>query len=305
MRTLALAGLIATLVACGNEQRNSASDNSNPTYSVTVATAVLRRGDYDQARALAENAIASNKLQWPTDRLAEGIRAAAALHTKQYELAASALENIGRIESATAQSLAEADRDIEAHPDKSPAYFARARLLLADGRYPDAMNDCDTAIGLETAAIAVSEKEVGAWKNFVAGHYQQTIDDLGGSPDKVAGRPYALLPLHLAHAKLGQNDTRELARAVDAAGQTVWPAPVLAFYLNRIDRDGLFAAANKAPDDESRRTQLCDANFYAGEDAVLHGYSDDARNLLRKAIDICPSNFFEAESAVTELARIR
>lgn len=102
----------------------------------------------------------------------------------------------------------------------------------------------------------------------------------------------------------GRDDTQELARAVDATGETDWPAPVLAFYLGRIDQDQLFAAADIGPDFETRSGQRCEASFYAGEAASLHGKPDDARHLLDRAIDHCPSRCSEAKAAIGERARI-
>jgi len=304
-RILILAGLINTLASCGKEPELASSADSNPSYSVTIAAAVLHRGDYDYATTLVERALASNDLKPRTRQLAQGIRAAAALHTAHYDLAAQALDAIASAQPAAPHDLIVVDQNIEAHPNRPEGYFARARLLLGAGRYTQATGDCDSAVGLEIAAVAIGARKEGAWKNFDEGHFQQTIEALGDNSVKVAGRPYALLALHLARAKLGRDDTEELARAVDATGETEWPAPVLAFYLNRIDQSRLFAEANNAPNKEALRGQICEANFYAGEGSSLHGDpGKDAADLLKKAQDNCPTRFVEASAARSELARL-
>jgi len=304
VRVLILSGFLATLAACNTkpesivEYQNKAAAN----YSVTVAATVLRQGKYDEATSLADQAIASKLLKPRNRKFAEGIRAAAALHTAHYDQAAQALA-FNATHGQTGDAAA-ADAAVAAHPNRADGYFARAALALAAGRYPEAISDCDIAIGLEMAAVRVSMGDLGAWESFDAGRYQETINDLGDNSPKAAAQPYKLLLLHLARARLGRDDTQELARAVDATGDTEWPAPVLAFYLGRIDQKQLFAAADNGPDFDTRDGQRCEANFYAGEAASLSGKLDDARDLLDRAIDHCPSRYAEAKAATGERARM-
>jgi hypothetical protein len=279
------------------------NDARGPNDSVSVMAAVLRQGNYDQAAALAEAAITKNNLQPRARKFAEGIRAAAALHTGHYDVAAQALEFIGRREPP--RDIAAADTAIAAHPDRPEGYFVRAALALAGGQPTLASGDCDIAVGLEVAAIRSDGMDRAAWDNFSAGRFQQAIDDLGGNSTKVASQPYALLLLHVARAKLGRNDEQEMARAVDAAGLAEWPAPVLAFYLGRIDEEQLFTAAKEAPDDQTRVGQRCEANFYAGESRLMHSDTDGAKDLFETAARDCPIRFFEASAATTEIARLR
>lgn len=302
MRNLILTGFMATLAACGSDTMTKSLNKAEANYSLTVAATVLQQGNFDRAAALADTAIASHKLEPGNRKFADGIRATAALHTARYDQAAQALGVFtGQDQPGGA---AAADAAIAAHPNRPDSYFARAALSLAAGRYAQATSDCDIAIGLEMAAVRVPVRDRGAWESFAEGHYQETIGDLGGSSIKVAAQPYSLLLLHLARARLGQDDTQELSRAVDAAGGTDWPAPVLAFYLGRIDQKQMLAAAESAPDSKTRTGQRCEANFYAGEAASLHGHPDAARDLFDDAMDVCPLGYFEARAANGERARL-
>jgi len=304
MRVLILSGFLIALAACDTkpepmiDRQNVQASN----YSVTVAAAVLRQGKYDYATTLADQAIASNQLKPRNQKFAQGIRAAAALHTARYDKAAEALSSIAAQDQP--RNAVAADATIAAHPNRPDGYFARAALSLAAGQYAQAISDCDIAIGLEVATVRVSVVDHAAWKSFDDGRFQEAIDNLGDNSIRATGQPYTLLLLHLARARLGRDDTQELARAVEAAGDSDWPAPVLAFYLGQIDQDQLFAAADNGPDYEARNGQRCEANFYAGEAASLHGRPDDARDLLDRAIDHCPSGYAEARAAVGERARM-
>jgi lipoprotein NlpI len=83
----------------------------------------------------------------------------------------------------------------------------------------------------------------------------------------------------------------EIAAAIDA---TVWPAPVLRFFRGEVD-----AAAD--PDPARNRGQLCEANFYSGERALLQGRKVDATPLLKAAASSCRHSFIEWDPANAEL----
>lgn len=310
MRPLILLSVLLALAACNTKTDSGGpsdkADQNGPVrasgYSVTIAATVLRQGNYEYAAVLADSLVAASGLSVHNQKFAQGIRAAAALHTAHYDRAGQALDFIARGEQA--RDASSVDAAIAAHPNRPEGYFARAALSLAGRQYASATADCDIAIGLEMAAIWVAAWDESAWESFDAGRFQQAIDDLGDSSIKVAAHPYALLLLHLARAKLGRDDTQELARAVDAIGETDWPAPVLALYLGRIDQKQLFAAANTAPDRKKRKGQLCEANFYAGEAAALQNRLGDAHDLLDAAVDQCPPTFFEARAAGAERTRL-
>jgi len=303
MPTFVLFIILAALTAC-NTKTNSEGASGQPVsgYSVAIAAAVLRQGNYDHAAELADAIVSANGLNARNQKFAEGIRAAAALHTAHYDRAAQALGVIAREEPT--RDGAFIDAEISVHPNRPEGYFARAALSLAAGQYAAATADCDIAIELEVTGMRIGIRDRSAWESFDAGRFQEVIDNLGNNSGKAAAQPYTLLLLHLARAKLGRDDTQDLAHAVDSTGQTEWPAPVLAFYLGRIDQKQLFAAAGAGPNRKERKGQLCEANFYAGEAAGLHGQTSEARDLFDAAVDDCPPTFFEARAAGSERARL-
>ena len=266
----------------------------------------MRQGNYARAADLAHDALATGQLDKRDLKFAYGVHAAAQLHAGQPALAIPDLSSIASLDPAPGpRSIAAADAAIAAHPNRPEAYFERAALFLEAGQVAPATNDCDIAVGLAQQAVRIPSRDRAAWENFEAGPYQAAIDDIGDSSAKVEAQPYTLLLLHPARARLGRNDEPELSRAVDPVGLADWPAPVLAFYLGRISRDQLFAAADDGPDYKTRVGQRCEANFYAGEYLDLHGETADAQELLEAAANDCPIQFFEAAAAGAELSRLR
>jgi tetratricopeptide (TPR) repeat protein len=304
LRTLIGFFSFAALLACVEPQKQTAGGDRASMYTVAVAASAFRQADYPRAISLADAAIASDHVDAGGQRLAHGVRAAAAIHTEHYDQAVRDLDFIARSETSPPQDIAASDTAVAAHPNQPAVYFARAELDLIAAQYAQAIDDCDIAIALELAAVRVPSRDRAAWNNFDAGQYQTVVDDLSDNFARVEAQPYTILLRHLASAKVGRNDEQELQRSVDAVGSNEWPAPVLAFYLGRIDRNQLFAAAENAPNRGARADQHCEAYFYAGELAALEGKAAEARDLLGTAKEDCPVSFFEASAAVSELARL-
>ena len=79
-----------------------------------------------------------------------------------------------------------------------------------------------------------------------------------------------------------------------------WPAPVVRYLLGELSRPQLLAAAND-PNPKVKQRQICEANFYSGEMALLQGAKEDARALFRLATEDCPRQFTEWAAANAEL----
>ena len=50
------------------------------------------------------------------------------------------------------------------------------------------------------------------------------------------------------------------------------------------------ACAAAETDPQKRKSQVCEANFFTAELALLHGSSEDATRLLEQAMADCPKN---------------
>jgi len=96
------------------------------------------------------------------------------------------------------------------------------------------------------------------------------------------------------------NIPSHLADAAKQLDMTAWPAPVVRLFLGQMTPAGVIDAAQNA-DAKTMNGQVCDANFYSGELALLQGAKDEAIRLLRLAAKDCPSNRVGWEGANAEL----
>ena len=94
-----------------------------------------------------------------------------------------------------------------------------------------------------------------------------------------------------------QSNMAQLSAKLD---MTAWPAPVIRLFLGQSTPDAVMAATDH-PDPVTRRGRVCEANYYAGEVALLHGRRDDAVKFLTAASADCPSRWTEWELADAEL----
>ena len=109
---------------------------------------------------------------------------------------------------------------------------------------------------------------------------------------------YAALWLDFTERR--NNVPSHLAEAAKQLDMTAWPAPVVRMFLGQTTTAGVFDAAQNA-DAKTMKGQVCEANFYSGEWALLQGTKDKAAGLFQLAAGECPPNFAESEGALAEL----
>jgi lipoprotein NlpI len=114
---------------------------------------------------------------------------------------------------------------------------------------------------------------------------------------------YAYYALWIDIIDKRRNAAGSLAQAAARFDMTRWPAPVVRLFLGETTPDAVIAAAHD-PDPATRRGQLCEANFYAGEFALQQGATPDAARLFRLAAADCPHEFIEGPAAGAELAAL-
>jgi lipoprotein NlpI len=111
---------------------------------------------------------------------------------------------------------------------------------------------------------------------------------------------YAYSALWLDLAERRNNAPSHLAEAAKQLDMTAWPAPVVRLFLGQMTPAGLVDAAQDA-DSEKAKRQVCEANFYSGELALLQVTKDEATRLFRLAARDCRPTSVESESAKAEL----
>jgi lipoprotein NlpI len=110
--------------------------------------------------------------------------------------------------------------------------------------------------------------------------------------------------LHVARARRGLDARALLEQELAGIKDGEWPAPILLFQLERLDRDGLLGTAARS-EEKQRKGRECEARYFASQRFLLDGAKADARTLLEKVEADCPRNYLEYEAAIGELERLR
>jgi tetratricopeptide (TPR) repeat protein len=200
------------------------------------------------------------------------------------------------------------DEAIRLDPKYKTALKNRGYVYAAKGQYDRAIQDYDEAIRLDpNYASAIFDR---GRANFYRLDFPSAVTDLQHYNELKPSDAYAILWLHLAKKHLGQDDNQDLKRRAAKIDLSKWPAPIVQMYMRQVKAKQVFAAA-ASPDAEKQKNQLCEVDFYTGEDALLHQHwffpwkraNGIAR--LRSAKDSCPIDYIESVGAIVELKRIR
>jgi tetratricopeptide (TPR) repeat protein len=113
----------------------------------------------------------------------------------------------------------------------------------------------------------------------------------------------AALWLDVASKRQGFDDAHLLAQVASVADLSKWPGPVLKLDLGRITVAEVMAAAAYG-DARIRSFQICEANYFSGEDALFHHQRTMALARLKAARDGCPKGDGAYDAALTELKRV-
>lgn len=183
----------------------------------------------------------------------------------------------------------------EAYHNRGMAYYYR-------GQYKEAIADYDAAIQIDPGDAFAYENRGRA--KFHTGPIGAVIDDLAKAVALEPTDSYAVLWLHLARVRGGQNDTAEFAQNVGKLDRVQWPEPILEFYLDAISVEKVRVAIAASKDADTVRARTCEADFYIGALELLKGSHSEAKQLLQKAVAGCPSNFVEFTAAKAELSRL-
>jgi lipoprotein NlpI len=301
---------VAMLAAIGPALASGAAD-----YRAGVLAA--DKGDYDGAikllgRALRQSLSAEQQEEAFYDR---GV----AYHRKGlYELAIADYSSALRLKPVDAKAranrgvayknerrfdlaLADYDEAIKLDPDDASAHYNRANILVLQGQNDRAIADFNDAIRLQAGA---------------GGHAATYFDETRFQPAAAGARPaanapaaaaesrqYVLIWRYLAERRSGEDGRAELAAAAGRLESRSWPYPVIRFFLGKLGRDELLAAAadTGASSPDAHR---CEAAAFLGEDDLLRGNTDSALHLFAQALDSCGENTAERVMVAAEQKRV-
>jgi lipoprotein NlpI len=201
------------------------------------------------------------------------------------------------------RAIQDFDEAIHLNSNDAKAYNNRGVAYQKKGDYSRAIQDYDQAIRLNANyTIAYSSR---GYAYFAQSNSNAAIADfvhtVATEPSSSAA-VYAVLMLHVIMKRQGHDDAQQLARVAAAADLSKWPGPVLKLDLGHMTADEVMMAA--ASPDSDRQSRVCQANYFTGEDALLHHQRMTALERFKAARDGCPKSDLDYAAALAELKRL-
>ena len=194
------------------------------------------------------------------------------------------------------RAIADYTEAIRLDPKDANAFNTRGNAYKAKGDYDRAIADYDQAITLSPKyAFAYFDR---ALAYLYAGSLPKALADLDRSSELDPKYPYTAIWLDIVYKR--SNLPSRLAQAMSQIDMTNWPAPVIRLYLGQLTPAAVLAAAADLNAD-TKRGQVCEANFYGGELALQQGAKEKAARQFRLAAAHCPKGFIEWPAANVEL----
>jgi tetratricopeptide (TPR) repeat protein len=202
------------------------------------------------------------------------------------------------------RAIQDYDNAIRLDANYAGAYNDRGDSFFHKGDYGRALQDDNEAIRLNpNQPIAYNNRGlVYLIQNKLAAAIADFEYTIFSSPSSSAA-VYAALWLHVASKRQGFDDAHLLAQVASVADLSKWPGPVLKLDLGQETTAELMAAALSG-DALVQSRQVCDANYFIGEDALFHHQRTVALAHLRAAHDGCPKSDGMSDAAAFELRRL-
>jgi lipoprotein NlpI/predicted aspartyl protease len=201
------------------------------------------------------------------------------------------------------KAIADFDEAIRLNPQDALTYGNRGYAWYRKGDNDRAIADYSEAIRLNP--LGADYYLLRGYTQFGLGRFDASLPDLTESLRLNANQSYAIIWRYLAQSRSGKPELAksELSEKLGSLNKAKWPAPVIDFLLGKSDPDALLKAAEH-PDADTRRGQICEAEFYVGEWHLLNLRLKEASDLLSRAEKNCPKAFIEYDGAVAELKRM-
>jgi lipoprotein NlpI len=194
------------------------------------------------------------------------------------------------------RAIQDYDQAIKFNPQYAKAFNNRGTAYYDKQDYGHAVDDYSEAIALNPEYPSAYFSRGLAY--LYGGTLANAQSDFKQASDLNPKYAYYSLWLNIAERRL--NIPSHLAQAATLLDMKAWPAPVVRLFLGEMTPAAVLAAADDM-DAKTKREQVCEANFYSGELALLQGAKDDAIRLFRVAASDCPKTFFEWLGANAEL----
>ena len=284
-------------------------DPKDPHAHNNRGAAYFRKGDFDRAIADHDEAIRLD----PKYKDAYVGRGATYMTKGEFDAAIAAYNEAIQLDpgdvrayvaragafAAKAESeraIADYDRAIEINPRFAEAYLGRGSAYKVKGDTDHAIADFDELIRLDPKSARAYR--VRGIVELQTGSLAKSLGDFIQSQQLDPKEPSTALWLEIVGKR--SNLASRLTEATAQLDMTKLPAPVVRLFLSEATAKAVLAAADD-PDPKTKKRQICEANFFAGELALQRGSTADARQLLGNVLSDCPKYFVAWSVANAEL----
>jgi tetratricopeptide (TPR) repeat protein len=190
-------------------------------------------------------------------------------------------------------------QDVCSDDDKVSLHSSRGNALYAKDDYEHAIADYTEVIKIDPKGVSAPWAYYSRGRlELYTGELSKARNDLDQARELNPKDAYTALWLDIANKR--SNLPSQLSDAVTQIDMTKWPAPVISLYRGSLTAVDVLAAA-KAADVKTTNDQVCEANFFTGELALLQGAKEEATRLFKLAAADCPKRFVEWPAANAEL----
>jgi tetratricopeptide (TPR) repeat protein len=174
-------------------------------------------------------------------------------------------------------------------PNIANFYNNRGVAQYRKGDYGRAIEDFDQAIHLNANYLGAYDSR--GYAHWAESDGKAALADfmhvISTAPSSSSALSSALM-LHVIMEKQGHDDRAQLARVAAASDLSKWPGAVLKFDMGQMTADELIrVTAAAAPGSPQQKWQLCQANYFIGEDALLKHRRTIALEHLTAIRDSC------------------
>ena len=193
-------------------------------------------------------------------------------------------------------AIADFSEAIRLDPKYALAYNNRCLARNNKGESDLALADCNEAIRLDPkfTSAYVNRGIVSLYESSLP----MALADFNQWSQLDPKSAYAALWMNIV-GKRGNLPSR-LAAATKQIDMTKWPAPIVRLYLGQLTAEAVLTAADDSPAN-TKRGQVCEANFFTGEFMLQSGKKDEAAHLFQLAAADCPKDFGQYSAANAEL----
>jgi lipoprotein NlpI len=199
-------------------------------------------------------------------------------------------------------AIADYNRAIGLDPNAIDAFYARALAKRRKQDFDGAFADYDHALELDPNYwLAYNSR---ATTHNAHGEFELAIADYTRRIElQPAGSEYAWFQRSLLKRRLGLPDHDGLAPQI-AGWPDGWTKKVGQYLLGRMSAEELLRIAAEPADSQTRREQLCEANYYVGITDLLAGRAAEARVRFTACMATEIRTFLEYTLSRAELARL-